>query len=67
MFYMHRPVWYACEYVGGAHVTPMERVLSQLPFTDVTDLFMFIGLLVVMGALFIHAVWKVAQAIKGDD
>jgi hypothetical protein len=46
---------------------PLEEVLSQLPFTDVTDLLMFVGLLVVMGALFIHAVWKVAQAIKGDD
>lgn len=48
-------------------MTPNLRdFLNTLPFSDVGDLFIFIGLLVVMGFLFIHAVWKVVMAIKGD-
>ena len=35
-------------------------------FQDTTDLFMFIGLLVVMAMLFLHAVYKIVMAIKGD-
>jgi hypothetical protein len=56
------------EYVGSwPEPTAFERVLSGLPFSSVTDLFIFVGLLVVGGLLIIFTVWKIASAIKGTD
>ena len=56
------------EYTGGAFpLTPMENVMKGLPFTSVTDLFFFIGILVVAGVIVVFTVHKIAMAIKGDD
>ncbi|MHA2044090.1 MAG: hypothetical protein ACW99G_04810 [Candidatus Thorarchaeota archaeon] len=57
------------EYTGPAwsDMTPIERVLSGLPFATVADLFFFIGTLAVIGLLIIFTVWKIASAIKGQD
>jgi len=45
----------------------MEKIATGLPFTSITQLFYFIGIIVIAGLLVIWTVHKIAMAIKGDD